>query len=433
MRAARRRGAEPADPPVPGGPGAGQDRRGHCPRPRGLGTFEPRHRFGGRKRSAQCRVARGSTSGVFAGSAFLALVLTPLALRLAVRRGVLDQPGGHKGHASPVPYLGGTAIVVSFALAILLAGVIAPPEGELGQLAAILGIGVGLSLVGLADDLWGLHPFIRLVIEIAAGVGVWQFAEGVQLFGNDGLNAVITVVWVVGITNAFNFLDNMDGLSAGVAVIGATSFFILAAINDQFLVAGLSIGLAGCALGFLRHNFHPARIYMGDAGSLFIGFTLAALGIKLSFPEQPRLITFFVPILVLGVAIFDMTLVTVTRLLHRLSPLSGGRDHTSHRLVFVGIPVPVAVALIYSAAVALGWLAVIMSRVDQTTGLLLMGFVLAVGAFAGVLLGLVPVYETSRRRHLMISEVLPHEVEPVHPAPPVTTSEPSSEPSSVPS
>ena len=180
----------------------------------------------------------------------------------------------------------------------------------------------------------------------------------------------MTVVWVVGITNAFNLLDNMDGLSSGVAAIAAGSIFVIAASNGQFLVAALSIGLAGCALGFLRHNFHPATIYMGDAGALFLGFLLAYLGLKLRF-DTPADVTFLVPIVVMGVPIFDTTLVTVTRLRARRQPVPRGRDHTSHRLVRIGLPVPAAVALIYAVGVCLGLVALVVSRVDRVSAYLL--------------------------------------------------------------
>ena len=349
---------------------------------------------------------------VFLAGLAISLTLTPLAVRVANRRGVLDHPGGHKGHSSPIPYLGGVAIATAFAAIVIVATSLRPPVSGRGELWAILGLAVGLSFVGLVDDLRGLGPIVRLLFEIAAAVAVVFTGTHTQLFGDlDVLDGVITVVWIVGVTNAFNLLDNMDGLSAGAAAIGAFFFFVIGAANGQFLVATLAIALAGCAAGFLRHNFHPARIYMGDSGSLFLGFLLAVIGLKLRF-DGPTEVTFFVPILVLGVALFDTTLVTATRLIHRRSPFLGGRDHTSHRLVFVGLPVPVAVSLIYAVAVSLGWLGLIMSRVDRGTGFLLMALVLTVGAFLGVLLAVVPVYETSRRRHLMIQEVDRHEPDP---------------------
>lgn len=348
---------------------------------------------------------------VFLGALLLSLLLTPLALRVALRRQILDEPGGHKSHSSPVPYLGGTAIVTAFALVVGAGSLIRPPESGRNELLVILGLAVVLALMGLVDDLRNLNPWFRLAVQFGAAIGVAMTGAGVTMFEWEPLNTAATVIWVVGITNAFNLLDNMDGLSAGVASIAAGWFFVIAAINGQFLVAGLAVGLAGCALGFLRHNFHPARIYMGDAGSLFLGFMLAVIGLRLRF-DGPMEVTFMVPVLVLGVAIFDTTLVTVTRLLHRRSPLSGGRDHTSHRLVFVGIPVPATVALIYAGAVSVGWLALVLSRVDRASGYLLVGWVMVVAAFLGLLLGRTPVYETSKRRRLVIQEVIEHEVEP---------------------
>lgn len=347
--------------------------------------------------------------GLFAASLLATVLLTPIALRLARRYAVLDVPGGHKGHHSPVPYLGGVAIVVAFSAAVLVAAVLSP-VGGVPTLALILGLAVGLAVLGLVDDLRGLGPAARFAAETAAAVGLWAAGSGVQILTWEPGNLVITVVWVVGITNAFNLLDNMDGLSAGVAVIASGFLLLIAGLNGQFLVASLAAALAGCALGFLKHNVHPAKIYMGDAGSLFLGFLLAVLAIRLRF-DGPAEGTFLVPILVLAVAIFDTTLVVISRLAHRRSPFQGGRDHTSHRLVFVGLPVRVAVGLIYGAAVACGWIALVVSRVDAASALLLSSLVIVVGLSLGWVLGGVPVYENSKRRHLMIQEVVRHEPE----------------------
>ena len=350
--------------------------------------------------------------GVFAVTTALTLGLTPLALRVAVRRSILDEPSEIKAQESPVPYLGGIAIVLSFVAVVLGAAAIEPPVSGGDELVVILGIGALLSIMGLLDDLRGLSPFLRLGVEIAAGIVVWASPAGADVFGNDAINAAVTIVWIVGITNAINFLDNMDGLAAGVSAIAAGGVFIVALDGGQFLVATLAIALAGCAVGFLRSNFHPARIYMGDAGALFLGFVLAVLCLKLEYPDAAREIGLAIPIVIMGVALFDTTLITINRIRHGRSPLAGGRDHTSHRLVFVGIPVPAAVTIIYLAAASLGCLAVVLSRSDRTTGLLLVGWLLVVGLLFGVLLSRVPVYETSRRRHLMLQEVRPHEVEP---------------------
>lgn len=353
---------------------------------------------------------------IFAAALGMAWGLTPLALGLAKKRQILDRPGDYKLQASPTPYLGGAAIVAAFTVAIIGAAVVRPPVSGSAELITIMSLALGLAALGLVDDLHGLNPFIRVVFEAVAGVGLFAAGVQVEIFDLTALNVLLTVLWVVGITNAFNLLDNMDGLSAGIAAISSFFIFVLAAVNGQFLVAALAIALTGCAVGFLRHNFHPAKIYMGDAGSLYLGFLLAVLGIKLRF-DAPEHITFMVPILVLGIAIFDTLLVTATRLINKKNPWAGGRDHTSHRIVFVGIPVPVAVALIYAAQVALGWLALIMSRVEVATGYMIMGFVLTIAVFFGVLLAMVPVYEHSRRRRMMIQEVKAHEEEPeVRPA-----------------
>lgn len=348
---------------------------------------------------------------VLAATSALTLILTPLALRQALRRQIVDAPGDYKIQESPVPYLGGLAIVLSFATVIGLAAVIRPPHTGLGEVLMLLGLAAGLALMGLIDDLKNLSPILRLALEIGAALVVFHSDIAARVTNIGWFDAVITVAWIVGVTNALNFLDNMDGLSAGVSGIAALSFFVIAATNGQFLVATLALALVGCAAGFLRSNFHPARIYMGDAGALFLGFMLAVLGLKLQF-DVTQQVTVFVPILVMGVALFDTSLVVCTRLLHRRNPMVGARDHTSHRLVFVGLPVRAAVGVIYGASAALGWLAIVMVRVDQTASYLLMGLVLTSALVLGLVLGAVPVYASSKRRRMMLQEVVNHEGDP---------------------
>jgi UDP-GlcNAc:undecaprenyl-phosphate GlcNAc-1-phosphate transferase len=350
--------------------------------------------------------------GAFAASLSLAWILTPLMLRLALRLQVLDHPGERKAQSNPIPYLGGIAIVLSFSATVLVAGFALRPPAGLGALTAVLGVAVLLALVGLVDDLRGLGPAVRLVLEVAAGVLVWRTGPGLLGPGNDWVDLVVTVLWVVGITNAINLLDNMDGLSAGVTAIASASFVALAAVNGQYLVAALAAALTGCALGFLRHNFHPATIYMGDAGSLFLGFMLAFLATRIRPDTDDSLWPLLVPVLVMGVAILDTSLVTVARLRHGRSPLQGGRDHVSHRLVWIGLPVPVAVGLIYGSGIALGWLALVVERADATVAAMLAGFAAVTGAFLFVLLSKVPVYENSKQRQSMIRLVRVHESEP---------------------
>lgn len=266
------------------------------------------------------------------------------------------------------------------------------PDPPIGRFAAGIGLALALGLIGLIDDIRPLPRWFRLAAQVAAATGAWTVGFKVSATPWPALDAFITLLWVVGITNAFNLLDNMDGLSAGLAGIGAFSFAVLGALGDLPVLAIVAGALAGASLGFLGHNRHPAKIFMGDAGSLFLGFLLALIGIELRFDNLVK-VTFLVPVIVLGIPIFDTTLVVLSRLRHRLSPFQGGADHLSHRLVQIGLPVTAAVALLYWSALCLGWLGLVISRANVQVGWMLLGFVMALAIFFGALLWRVPVYE----------------------------------------
>ena len=348
----------------------------------------------------------------FVTAGLIATVLTPVAIKAAVQLGVLDQPGGHKSHHLPTPYLGGLAMVVGFTVTVAVATVVWPPVSGVGELAAILGVALALATVGLLDDLRGLGVAPRILAQLAAAGALWAAGIRVDLLGVGVLDVVVTIVWIVGITNAMNLLDNMDGLSAGIATIAALWFGLIAALNAQILVAPLAFALAGCALGFLRQNRPPARIYMGDAGSLFLGVVLAAIGVKLAFPPLPPLSAAMIPILVLTVPVMDTALVMIDRIRHGRSPFQGGQDHLSHRLVRLGLPVPVAVSTIAVLGVAHGWMALIVSRVDLATALLVAGLIVLVDLLLFLLVLQVPVYPNSRGRDLVMRDRAVDEREP---------------------
>ncbi len=350
--------------------------------------------------------------GIFTASAVLSLVLTPLAIRVALQRRIVDQPGPNKTHTSPVPYLGGVAIVAAFVIAVAVAAAVRGSRNGLAEILIVLTLGLVIAGVGLADDLRPFSPMLRLAIEGAVAVGLWLADVRIVMFGSELVGFIVTILWVVGLINALNLIDGADGLSAGVAAIAAGWFLVIAAISGQFLVAALSAALAGCAVGFLRHNFQPARIYMGDAGALFLGYMLAYLGIKVN-PPGPDETTFLVPILVLAVPIFEATFVSVNRLIHRRSLFRGGLDHPIHRLVKVGLPVPVAVGFVYAVGVGVGWVAIVVNEVGTLASVLLAAFVAVYMLIAGILLSLVPVYETSTTRHFAWQEV-PTRVEGQH-------------------
>jgi len=266
-----------------------------------------------------------------ASALILAVGGTPLVRQLAIRLGVLDKPASRKIHTNPVPLMGGAAIYIAFIVALLF-------FGDRRYIPEAVSIFVGatlISLLGVIDDTWGLGSYVKLVAQIAAA-GILVFS-GIQirLFHNV-LDIIITLFWVVGITNAINFLDNMDGLSGGIAMIASVFFALLAAMSDQYLVGILAGALAGACAGFLIHNWNPAHIFMGDTGSLFLGFLLAAVAIKLRFPTSETTITWMIPTLVLALPIFDTTLVVVSRLRRGKNPFTTpGKDHISHRLAFL--------------------------------------------------------------------------------------------------
>ncbi len=287
---------------------------------------------------------------------------TPVARWVALRLGVLDQPASRKIHVSPVPLLGGAAIYGAFILALIF-------FGDLFYVNEVVSIFIGAtlcSLVGALDDRRGLGSYPKLAVQVlAAGILIFGGVQ-VRIFGH-WLDIVITLIWVVGITNAFNLLDNMDGLSAGIAMIAAVFFTLLAAMSDQYLVGIMAAALAGACAGFLIYNWNPAHIFMGDTGSLFIGFLLAAVAIKLRFPSNSVTVTWMIPLLVLGVPIFDTTLVFISRLRKGLNPLTAeGKDHVSHRLARLTGSRREAVLICYLIAGAIGLGAIFLTQAVLT-------------------------------------------------------------------
>ncbi len=296
---------------------------------------------------------------IFLTALTFSILGTPVARRLALHAGVVDAPNARKIHGAPVPLLGGAAIYAAFVLALIVGG----DRFYIRELVGILLGATLVSLFGLADDRWGLHAYLKLGGQLLAGVVLIVGGTQVQLFVQPWLNWTFTLLWVVGISNAFNLLDNMDGLSGGIATVVATFFLLLAALSGQFLVGTLAAALIGACVGFLRYNLNPATIFMGDTGSLFLGFLLAALGIKLRFPSNVPWVTWLVPVCVLALPIFDTSLVFVSRLRHGLNPLTTpGKDHLSHRLVALGLTRREAVLTCYLVSGACGMVAIYIAQ-----------------------------------------------------------------------
>ena len=316
---------------------------------------------------------------IFASALVIAIGGTPLVRRLALRFGVIDQPNARKIHVNPIPLLGGLAIYGAFIAALLLFG----SRYRLNELVGIL-VGASLmSFLGMWDDRQGLSPLFKLIGQFLAASILVLSGVYIGTFPWEALNIALTLVWIVVVTNAMNLLDNMDGLSGGVGAVAAIFFLLLAAMNDQYLVGALSAALVGACLGFLIYNFNPASIFMGDAGSLFLGFILAAVAIKLRFPEGVQIVTWMVPVLILGLPLFDTALVIVSRLRRGRNPLTTpGKDHVSHRLVAMGYTRREAVLICYLICAGLGVIALFVTQASILEGYIVAGIMALVGLVA---------------------------------------------------
>lgn len=234
------------------------------------------------------------------------------------------------------------------------------------QLAGILVSATWVSIIGAWDDRKGLRPLIKAVGQLIAALLLIIAGVEVTFLQQAWMNWGLTIFWIVGITNAINFLDNMDGLSGGITAVASAFFMLMAIQSGQYLVASLSAALLGVSLGFLVYNFNPATIFMGDSGSLFLGLMLAAVGIKLRFPANSPFITWMVPVIVLGIPIFDTTLVFFSRLRRGLNPATTpGIDHTSHRLVRLGYTRREAVMGLYLIGGILGLIALLIVESER--------------------------------------------------------------------
>lgn len=357
---------------------------------------------------------------------FLIAWLAAFAVRrLAIRWGLVDQPNHRKVHEVPTPLGGGLAIAAGVILPFLGGTVfllisdqatfqrVVPNfvheqhGGLLSQLSGLWTILVGASIlmtVGLMDDRWGLGWKIRLAIQfIVAGVCVvtqgWQLTAFIELGRFGGIvSTSLSVIWIVALVNAFNMLDNMDGLSAGVAVIASTVLATVmlispAAPQPQLFVAGFLLVLVGALLGFLMHNRPPARIFMGDAGSYFIGFCIAIATLLATFsgyvPGAPRPHAILTPLFVMAVPLYDMTTVIWIRLREGDSPFGADKNHFSHRLVELGLSKTQAVLTIYLTTATCGLGALFLHQVDSFGAIL-------VGLLVVCVLALIAILESTR-------------------------------------
>ena len=302
--------------------------------------------------------------GLFVASLIIAASSTPLFRNLAVKRKILDTPNSErKIQRTAVPYLGGFGIALAVVATTLIAITISDASTENYLLAlSVLAPAMALGLIGFIDDKKHLTPLSRFIAQTFAGIFTALVLILTNTVGNPTsylvLDVLLTIVWVVGICNAINFFDNMDGAAGGISALAGFGFAVIGLQNDQYFVAASGLVLSGACIGYLFWNWNPAKIYMGDAGALFIGIILAALAVRVDPVSVNGATAFFVPICVLALPILDTTTVVIDRLRRGVSPFEGGLDHLSHRLRRKGLSVRQSVSalcLLESISISIGF------------------------------------------------------------------------------
>ncbi len=320
------------------------------------------------------------------GAAVVCFLLTPLVKFLAYKVGAIDIPKDERRmHDHPIPRLGGLGIFLAFMLAVL---VFADLDR---QMQGILLGAVMIVIVGVLDDIMTLKALPKLIVQIAAaGVAVYhgcviQFISNPNVFSNSSyvnlswLSVPITIIWIVAITNAVNFIDGLDGLAVGVSTISTASLIVIALIVSEFNIAVILCALFGACLGFIPYNMNPAKIFMGDTGATFLGYILATLSITGLF-KLYAVISFAVPFLILGLPIFDICFAFLRRIAKGQNPMTADRSHVHHRLIDLGFSQKQAVAIAYMLTAILGLSAVVLTSSGELRALILIGAFFVVGA-----------------------------------------------------
>jgi UDP-GlcNAc:undecaprenyl-phosphate GlcNAc-1-phosphate transferase len=333
----------------------------------------------------------GTIGAAFVVSLIVALAATVACERLAPRLGLVVEPRSDRWHRRPVALLGGVAIMLGVLPALALVG------GLRGRLAALVVVSLAMGAVGLVDDLRPLRPPVKLVAQIALAAVLVQLDFVLRLTDVPILDVMLTLLWVVGVTNAFNLLDNMDGLAAGMAVIAGGYRLALFILDGDIAAATMTAGFVGAVTGFFARNAPPARIFMGDAGSLFLGFFLSGLCLVVDAAYYSRGITavLAVPVLLVLMPIFDTTFVAITRFLRGQPVSEGGRDHTSHRLVALGGSEWRALGILCGLSIVGGGVALLTYRANYGTALVLLPLLLVGLALLGIHLSRVEVARAS--------------------------------------
>lgn len=306
---------------------------------------------------------------IFFSSLVLSIIFVPVCMRAAVKFNVMDKPDNKlKKHKKPVPYLGGVAIFLSFFITLFVQRMWT--VHTLKGLVGVISGGTLIFLLGLTDDIKKLSIPFKFIVQILASVTLIIFGIKIEFLGNEVLNILVTVLWVVGITNSFNLLDIMDGLASGVAFISSATFFVIGIEGGKLFSPLSSLALAGSVLGFLIYNFPPAKIFMGDAGSLFLGFMLASLSLTESYTYTNNFAV-LTPLLLLGVPIFDTLFVMWMRVKQHKPVYFGSPDHFPLRLLRLGLSNKKVILMIYIVSFALALLGYISIKLSESLTVIL--------------------------------------------------------------
>lgn len=321
------------------------------------------------------------------GLAFLVtLFMTPLSKKFAFKIGAIAQVKDRSMHVKPMPMAGGTAIIAGFAVAVLLLA----PSMKGYQFSHYLGLVVGIiiiSIVGLLDDIYDLNAKLKLFFQILAALIVvstgttielisWPWTE-TRVLALGAFSKPVTIIWIVGLTNAVNLIDGLDGLATGVSSIAALCLMVIAFLKGEPVVVLFAAALAGACFGFLPHNFNPASIFMGDTGSTFLGFTLAVISVQ-GLIKSYTAITMVVAIIVLGLPIFDTSFAILRRVIKRKPIMQADRGHLHHRLVDKGLSHKNAVLTLYAISGALGIAGILVAMKDFKLAIFIIAFLAGV-------------------------------------------------------
>ncbi|MDO4540383.1 MAG: MraY family glycosyltransferase [Syntrophomonadaceae bacterium] len=324
-----------------------------------------------------------------AAAFLLALLSTPLVIRLARRVNAVDRPDDRKVHQTAMPRIGGCALFLAFIIpAVFILKAPAPLSG------IVLG-GIIIFIVGLLDDIYQISPWLKLLGQCLAAVVAMSFGvivyfvtnpfEGIFVLGN--LALPLTFLWIVGITNAINLIDGLDGLAAGISAIAAATMGVVALMQGEPPVFMMSMVLVAAVLGFLPYNFYPAKTFMGDSGSNFLGFVLACLAVC-GMTKSTAVISLIIPIIVLGIPILDTLFAIVRRLNNRTPIFRPDKDHLHHRLMALGLSHRSTVLVIYVASAFFGGLAITFSHTNMSRVSLLLALVLIITVAVAEKIGL---------------------------------------------